>query len=99
MARPHGAQLAALTESTVKHHQRGLNCVGGQKKGNVIRFSMQTRYFLQLCGEPWKGTKSEEAGNTVIVPGREDGSSDEGVDKGYGEERTDFRSLFGRGIS
>lgn len=96
MARPHGAQLAALTKSTVRHHQRDLRCV---KKGNVIRFSIQTRYFLQLCGEPWKGTKSEEAGDTVLVPGREDGSSDEGGDKGYGEERTDFRSLFGGGIS
>jgi hypothetical protein len=30
-----------------------------------------------------------EAGDTVIVPGREDGSSDEGGDKDCGEERTD----------
>ena len=43
MPRPHGAQLAALTKSTVRHHQRGLSCV---KKGNVIRFSIQTIYFL-----------------------------------------------------
>ena len=30
-----------------------------------------------------------EAGDTVIVPGREDGSLDEGGDKGWGEKRTD----------
>lgn len=40
-----------------------------------------------------------EAGDTVIVPGREAGSLDEGGDKGCAEERADFRSLSGGGGS
>lgn len=46
-----------------------------------------------------EGEAGTTAKDTAIVPLREDGSLDEDGDRGYGEKRTDFRSVFGGRIN